>query len=158
MRKVCKNMRAAFGRPHKGGGRLRHPPPLWSCFCIFPYLRVWICMFLWAPPLGLVAQVYCIEGKELTFQKMVCKIDISNFWLFFEMSMSFSENKKRQKQAQIELPEPKLCQYEPEGGKSDMAHLSRPFSPKWIFPKFWKFPKFWNFRIFFIFFKILEKL
>ena len=54
----------------------------------------------------------------------------------------FPKIKKRQKQGQIELPEPKLRQYEPEGGKSDMAHLSRPFSPKWIFPEFWKFPKF----------------
>ena len=66
----------------------------------------------------------------------------------------FPKIKKRQKLGQIELPEPKLCQYEPEGGKSDMAHLSRPFSQKRIFLKFWKFPKFrnfprfWNFGIF----------
>ena len=63
----------------------------------------------------------------------------------------FSKIKKRQKQGQIELPEPKLRQYEPEGGKSDMAHLSRPFSPKWIFPNFGNFQNFEIFGFFYFF-------
>ena len=57
-----KNMKGGSWPPHKGGGHLRRPPPLCSCFCIFPYLRVWICICL------------CICGRRADLWHSKCQV------------------------------------------------------------------------------------
>ena len=59
--------------------------------------------------------------------------------------MNFSENQKTSKTGTTWAPRAQTLSIRTRRGKSDMAHLSRPFSPKSIFLNFWKTPKFWIF-------------